>query len=57
MIEVYAIVEFRITYNDGSIEFRRPSFAGVSTGLASVDKVSVVNYLREKLTNVQSINI
>lgn len=57
MIEVYAIVEFRITYNDGSIEFRRPSFAGVSKGLASVDKVSVVNYLREKLTNVQSINI
>jgi hypothetical protein len=57
VIELYAIVEFRITYNDGAIEFRRPSFAEVSAGLASVEKVSVVNYLREKLTNVPSIKI
>ena len=30
MTEVYAIIECRITFKDGSIEFRRPSFAEVS---------------------------
>jgi hypothetical protein len=57
MLEVYAIVECEIIYKDSSKEFRRPSITGVSAKLGSVDKVSVVNYLRENLTNVQSINI
>ena len=57
MTEVYSIVECRITYKDGSIVFRRASFTEVSAGLASVDKVSVVNYLQENLKNVKSIQI
>lgn len=57
MTEVYAIVECKVTYKDGSTEFRRPSFAEVSAGLASVDKVSVVNYLRENLMNVERIEV
>jgi hypothetical protein len=55
MTEVFAIVECKETYKDGSIEYRRPLFAEVSAGLASVDKISVVNYLRENLTNAQRI--
>jgi len=55
--EVYAIVECNVTYNDGSTEFRRTSFTEVSAGLASVDKVSVVNYLLENLTNVERIEV
>jgi len=57
MTELYVIVECKVTYKDGSTEFRRPSFAEVSVGLASVDKVSVVNYLRENLTNVERIEV
>lgn len=57
MTEVYAIVECKVTYKDGSIEFRRPSFSEISVGLASVDKVSVVNYLRENLKNVECIEV
>lgn len=57
MTEVYAIVECKVTYKDGSTEYRRPSFAEVSVGLASVDKVSVVNYLRENLINIERIEV
>jgi hypothetical protein len=57
MTEVFAIVECKVTYKDGSIEYRRPSFAEVSAGLASVDKVSVAKYLRENLKNVESIEL
>lgn len=57
MTEVYAIVECKVTYKDGSTEIRRPSFTELSTGLASVDKVSAVNYLRENLTNVARIEV
>ena len=47
MTEIFAIVECKVTYIDGSIEIRRPTFTEVSVDLASVDKVSVVNYLRQ----------
>jgi hypothetical protein len=57
MTEVYAIVECNVIFQDGSKEIRRPTFAEVSIGLASVDKVSVVNYLKENLTNVQHIEV
>ena len=57
MTEVYSIVECRITYKDGSIVFRRASLTEVSAGLASVDKVSVVNYLQENLKNVERIEV
>lgn len=57
MTEVFAIVECKVTYKDGTIEYRRPTFAEVSAGLTSVDKVSVVNYLRDSLTNVESIEV
>lgn len=52
LIEIYVIVEYKVTYKDGLTEFRRLSFTEVSVELALVDKVSVVNYLRENLTNV-----
>ena len=57
MPEVYAIVERMVTYKDGSTKVRKPSFTEVSAGLASADKVSVVNYLQENLKNVKSIQI
>ena len=57
MTEIFAIVECKITFNDGSTEIRRPTFTEVSVGLASVDKVSVVNYLRDSLPDVQRVEI
>ena len=57
MKQVFAIVECKVTYKDGSTEYRRPTFAEVSAGFASVDKVSVVNYLRANLTNVERIEV
>ena len=49
MPEVYAIVERMVTYKDGSTKVRKPSFTEVSAGLASADKVSVVNLSSRKL--------
>jgi hypothetical protein len=36
---------------------KRPTFAEVSVGLASVDKISVINYLRENLKSVSKIEV
>jgi hypothetical protein len=57
MTEVYAIVECKVTYNDGSTEIRRPTFAEISVGLANVDKISVLKYLQDNLNNVKKIEI
>lgn len=57
MSEVYAIVECLVTYEDGTSEIRRPTFSEVSVGLAQVNHVSVVNYLRENLQNVRRIEV
>lgn len=57
MNEVYAIVECKVTYNDGSIDIRRPTFAEISVGFASVDKISVLKYLQDNLNNVKQIEI
>ena len=34
MAEIFTIVECKVTFNDGSIEMKRPTFAEVSVGLA-----------------------
>lgn len=57
MTEVFAIVECLVTYEDGTSEIRRPSFHEVTAGFASVDKVSVVNYLRSNLNSVRRIEV
>jgi hypothetical protein len=57
MTEIFTIVECKVTFNDGSIEMKRPTFAEVSVGLASVDKISVINYLRENLKSVSKIEV
>jgi hypothetical protein len=57
MTEIIAIVECRVIFNDGTIKISRPTFTEFSVSLASVDKVSVVNYVRSNLTNVKSIEI
>jgi len=57
MTELYAIVECKVTYNDGSTEIRRPTFAEISVGLASLDKISVMKYLQDNLNNVKLIEI
>ncbi len=57
MTEIFAIVECKVTFNDGTSEIRRPTFTDASVGIASVDKVSVVNYLRDNLSNVQRIEV
>jgi len=57
MTEIYAIIECKVTYNDGSTEIRRPTFSELSVSLASVDKISVLNYLKENLTNVGKIEV
>jgi hypothetical protein len=57
MAEVYCIVECLVTYNDGKSEIRRLTYAEVAVGFASVDKISVINYLQENLKNVSSIKV
>jgi hypothetical protein len=57
MSEVYTIVECKVTYNDNSTEIRRPTFSEISVGLASVDKISVLKYLQDNLSNVSQIEI
>ncbi|MBJ7429257.1 MAG: hypothetical protein JHD28_09935 [Bacteroidia bacterium] len=57
MNEVYTIVECLVTYENGTSEIRRPTFADVSVGLAQVNHVSVINYLRENLQNVRRIEV
>jgi hypothetical protein len=57
MTAVFSIVECEVTYNDGSTEIRRPTYSEVAVGLATVDKVSVIRYLQENLTNVKSIRV
>ena len=57
MATIYSIVKCEITYNDGTTEIRRPTYSEVSVGLAIVDKVSVIDYLRENLENVKRIKV
>ena len=57
MTEVYCIVECLVTYNDGKSEIRRPTYSEISAGFASVDKISVINYLRENMKNVRTIEV
>jgi len=57
MTEVYAIVEYKVTYNDGSTKIKRPTFAEISVGLANVDKISVLKYLQDNLKHVKQIEI
>jgi hypothetical protein len=57
MAEVYCIVECLVTYNDGKSEIRRLTYAEVAVGFASVDKISVINYLQDNLKNVSSIKV
>ena len=57
MTEIIAIVECIVVFNDGTTKLSRPTFTEVSVSLASVDKVSVVDYVRSNLTNVKSIEI
>ena len=57
MSGVYTIVECLITYNDGTSEIRRPTFAEISVGFAMVDKISVINYLRDNLRDVRRIEV
>ncbi len=46
-----------MTYNDGKSEIRRPAYSEIAVGLATVNRISVVNYLRENLKNVRTIEI
>ena len=57
MTAVYTIVECLVTYKNGSSEIRRPTFSEISVGLASVDHVSVINYLRDNLSDVRKIEV
>jgi hypothetical protein len=57
MTAIYCIVECKVTFNNGSVEIKRPTYSEISVGLASVDKISVLNYLRSNLTNVKSIEV
>lgn len=57
MTQIYCIVECLVTYNDGKSEIRRPTYAEVAVGFASVNKISVINYLQENLENVRSIEV
>ncbi|MFA9370991.1 MAG: hypothetical protein ACERIH_04720 [Labilibaculum antarcticum] len=57
MSEVYSLVECKVTYSDGTSEMRRPTYSQISADLASVDHLSVIKYLRDNLTNVQSIEV
>lgn len=57
MGQVYCIVECLVTYNDGKSEIRRPTYSEISVGFAMVNKISVINYLRENLKNVRTIEV
>lgn len=57
MTTIYCIVECKVTFNNGSIEIKRPTYSEISVGLATVDKISVLNYLRSNLTDVKSIEV
>jgi hypothetical protein len=57
MSTVYTIVECLVTYENGTSEIRRPTYAEIAVGLASVDHVSVINYLREHLQHVRRIEV
>lgn len=57
MSAVYTIVECLVTYENGTSEIRRPTYSEIAVGLASVDHVSVINYLRGNLKNVRRIEV
>lgn len=57
MGEVYTIVECLVTYNDGTSEIRRPTYSEIAVGFATVDHVSVINYLHETSKNVRRIEV
>lgn len=55
--EIYCIVECKVTYNNGTTQIHRPSYSELSVGLANVDKISVIDYLRNNLKNVSKIEV
>ena len=57
MDKVYAIVECLVTYENGTSEIRRPTYAEISVGLALVDYISVKKYLQETLPHIQKIEV
>lgn len=57
MAEIACIVECQVTYNDGRTEVRRPTFHEIAAGIASVNVVSVLDYLRQNLNNVKDIKV
>ena len=57
MGEIYTIVECLVTYNDGTSEIRRPTYSEIAVGLATVDHISVINYLNENSKNVRRIEV
>lgn len=57
MAEIACIVECQVTYNDGKIEIRRPTFHEIATGIASVNIVSVLEYLQQNLDNVKEVKV
>lgn len=57
MTEVFTIVECLVTYENGTSEIRRPTFHEISVGLASVNHVSVINYLRSNLKDIRRIEV
>jgi hypothetical protein len=57
MSAVFTIVECLVTYENGTSEIRRPTYSEIAVGLASVDHVSVINYLRDNLKNVRRIEV
>ncbi|WP_282016499.1 hypothetical protein [Marinifilum flexuosum] len=57
MSEIYSIVECKVEYNDGTLEIFKPTFSQISAGLASVDHLSVINYLKDNLKNVKNMKV
>ncbi len=54
---VFTIVECLVTYENGTSEIRRPTYSEIAVGLATVNHVSVINYLKENLENVRRIEV
>jgi hypothetical protein len=57
MAEIACIEECQVTYNDGRIEVRRPTFHEIALGIASVNVISILDYLRQNLKDVKDIKV
>ncbi len=57
MSTVFAIVECSVNYENGTSEILRPTYKEISARFASIDHISVINYLKEKYQNIRRVEI